>query len=222
MDSPEHAESYSAPVAPDDVYGNHRFEQDLFYEVGVILPPKKLLGRHPAIEAIVKNNKLTEQLARAAKDEVYASWKPNPTVFDPRLDVCGFNTSYFLPFVEWIHLQLETDAQTKMARAIINGYPEVIANPHDGLGAFHGIADRRSFNLTKLPLQRERKISKTTFATLQRFFELVVEGLQELKGRLIVELVVEDLITGLPRFFASGRPSSYPTKFTRMWLSNVP
>ncbi|KAH6913713.1 hypothetical protein BKA70DRAFT_1181424 [Coprinopsis sp. MPI-PUGE-AT-0042] len=124
--------------------------------------------------------------------------------------------------VDSVYPKLETDEETKRARALINGYPEVIANPHQGLESFHGVADRWSFNWTKVPLKRERQISKTTYATMQRFFELVVNGLEKLKGRLVVELLVNDLITGLPRLFASGRPSSYPTKFSRMWLSNVP
>lgn len=90
LDSPEDGRSYSGPVSPTDVYGNHRFEQDLFVKVGVVLPPKKLLDRHPVLGNIVKKNKLTSELETAVIDEVNATWKPNPTAFDVRLHVGCF------------------------------------------------------------------------------------------------------------------------------------
>ncbi|KAH6913715.1 hypothetical protein BKA70DRAFT_1420509 [Coprinopsis sp. MPI-PUGE-AT-0042] len=116
-----------------------------------------------------------------------------------------------------IHFQLNTDDETKGDRRI----PRNVANPHKGLETFHGVDEWSSLELTSLPFRRERKISKTTYATLQRLFELVVGALETLQGKLVVEPVVDNLITGLFRLFPSREQSSYPTKFSRMWLSKV-
>ncbi|KAG2023894.1 hypothetical protein CC2G_001500 [Coprinopsis cinerea AmutBmut pab1-1] len=45
----------------------------------------------------------------------------------------------------------------------------------------------------------------------------------ELLDYYTIEVVLEDVILGLPRIIADPRrPKTYPTKFTRMWLSNIP
>ncbi|KAH6889591.1 hypothetical protein BKA70DRAFT_1329293 [Coprinopsis sp. MPI-PUGE-AT-0042] len=88
-----------------------------------------------------------------------------------------------------------------------DGYPIISGHPHDSLKSFHDFVSRFS--------PPGAKVSKTVFPIIKAFFDL------NLRGKLTIELAVEDLTTGLPRLFSdASRPSSYPKKFTRMWLSN--
>lgn len=61
------------------LYNNCDAEEALFEEVRIMLPPKRLLSRHPALEKYVKSGGTTGKAAM--KDEVIKSWKPNPSLF---------------------------------------------------------------------------------------------------------------------------------------------
>lgn len=95
-----------------------------------------------------------------------------------------------------------------------DGYPVISGYPHDSLKSFH------TFVTLFSPLGT--KLSRTMVPIIKDFFELARGALKALEAKLTIELLVEDLITGLPRLFSDPfRPSSYH-KFTRMWLSNIP
>lgn len=57
------------------------------------------------------------------------------------------------------------------------------------------------------------------------FFEETANAFQGLRGRLTVELICGDISEELARMRYEGdvnRPVSFPRKYTRVWLSNVP
>lgn len=63
------------------------------------------------------------------------------------------------------------------------------------------------------------------FSVGETFFDAVVDALKALKGRIILEVIHDDLSSGLLKIRAGAtdsRPAEFPKKFTRMWLSNVP
>lgn len=67
---------------------------------------------------------------------------------------------------------------------------------------------------------------KNGFGVMTHFFAMVAASLAKVKGVPTIEMVVGDLISGVPRLLAGDlppmRPASFPQKYTRMWLSNVP
>ena len=68
-----------------------KFEQTLdaeplFYKhLKIISPPEQFLSRHPALERLALAEQPTSTLLKAAKAEVWNTWKPNPTLFVRRL-----------------------------------------------------------------------------------------------------------------------------------------
>jgi hypothetical protein len=111
--------------------------------------------------------------------------------------------------------QEEDDSVLRHMLGEKDGYPVISGHPHDSLKSFHTFINRFSPAGTK--------VKRTMFPIIKAFFGLVREALKTLEGKLTIELVVEDLITGLPRVLSNAsRPSSHPKRFTRMWLSNVP
>ncbi|EIM87131.1 uncharacterized protein STEHIDRAFT_167970 [Stereum hirsutum FP-91666 SS1] len=63
------------------------------------------------------------------------------------------------------------------------------------------------------------------FSVGETFFDAVVDALKALKGRIMLEVIHDDLSSGLLKIRAramDSRPAEFPKKFTRMWLSNVP
>ncbi len=63
------------------------------------------------------------------------------------------------------------------------------------------------------------------FSILSMFFDGVVEAITNLKGHLTLELLQGDLNEELVKMQNGDdvtRPQSFPRKYTRIWLSNVP
>ncbi|TFK22030.1 hypothetical protein FA15DRAFT_671981 [Coprinopsis marcescibilis] len=173
------------------------YEQEVYREIHSILPPPSLLYRHPKIKKLISNRELQPDAVYEAREEVLNSWEPNPTLFHSDEATC---CEYEYPV-------------------------EIYYHPQDNLGELHRFSLRfyRSF----LPADSSSLMQmsmRTTFTVLKTFFGFVLSSVKKLVGskRLTIEVVLEDVITGLPRILKSQRPSSYPTKFTRMWLSNVP
>ncbi|KAH6888964.1 hypothetical protein BKA70DRAFT_1442577 [Coprinopsis sp. MPI-PUGE-AT-0042] len=192
------------PRTSGDVYTNNHFEQELYSKAGVLLPPPSLLERHPAINKAVQQKKLSSSLVGDARREVHGTWKPNATLFDSRLF-------------------LHSPDDIKRIRSVDNGCPQVEDDHAHSIGTFHTFVDRFSFRDPVLRLGRERTVPKTACSVMGRFFELVLEAFTTHEGKITVELVVDDVFSGLQRLYHDpGRPRHYPTKFSRMWLSNVP
>lgn len=72
----------------------------------------------------------------------------------------------------------------------------------------------------------ERDVDKNypSFSVGEVFFDAVVTALRALKGRVVLEVIQDDLSAALSkiRVGAVARPADFPRKFMRMWLSNVP
>ncbi|KAI0357691.1 hypothetical protein OH77DRAFT_1435494 [Trametes cingulata] len=75
--------------------------------------------------------------------------------------------------------------------------------------------------------RRGAKVDMNTLAwdIASTFFSEIADALQALRGRITVELICGDLTEELVKMRYQGhatRPSTFPRKYTRMWLSNVP
>jgi len=100
----------------------------------------------------------------------------------------------------------------------IPGYPLVSYNPYQKLLWFEKF-------LHPLTRASESASMITGFGVLSRFFELVVDSMHTLRKTLVVELVVTDFVTGVPKLLAGElgeRPARFPREYGRAWLSNVP
>ena len=65
----------------------------------------------------------------------------------------------------------------------------------------------------------------TVFSVILGFFRHVLDAVRKLGEGLKIELVLEDVVSGLPKLISGDlgeRPVNFPVRFTRMWLSNVP
>ncbi|KDR74060.1 hypothetical protein GALMADRAFT_269552 [Galerina marginata CBS 339.88] len=177
-------------------YSDPDAELAIYKRVKVLLPPKSLLSRHPALSNLVNSYKgASDALYAAASREVEQTWVPNPTLFD----------------------QVSTEHPDFGQE---NGYPNVSTNPFDTLTSFSEFASE--FHKGKPPVSSS---GKSGFAATSRFFELVADAVWELQNTLKIEMVLGDVITGLPRLFSGElghRPKEFPTNYSRMFLSNVP
>lgn len=68
------------------LYNDWDAEDSLFQRTRVLLPPKQLLSRHPALEKHVRSN--GQQREQEVIEEVFKDWKPNPTIFVSVIRVC--------------------------------------------------------------------------------------------------------------------------------------
>lgn len=65
----------------------------------------------------------------------------------------------------------------------------------------------------------------TAWDIFSTFFDEIANALKGLEGHITVELIAGGLSEELAKMRLGGdgtRPASFPTKYTRMWLSNVP
>lgn len=63
------------------------------------------------------------------------------------------------------------------------------------------------------------------FGITTQFFTMVTQSLARLKDVLHIEVIVGDVLTGIPKAVAGDLgpwPAPFPQQYTRMWLSNVP
>ncbi|EFI28567.1 hypothetical protein CC1G_13594 [Coprinopsis cinerea okayama7 len=168
-------------------------ERRLIDETRALIPPATLINRHPAFLKLHTTRKPT---LKAVREEVLKTWKPNFALFQ-NVTTYGQRLGLF-----------------------DEGYPENDQNPQDNLSSFFYMCIRFSKHHQMMELM---SVPRTVFYVFKQFFIRVIAALRALRGKLVVEIAVDDVITGLPRIFAdSSRPKTYPNKFTRMWLSNVP
>lgn len=65
----------------------------------------------------------------------------------------------------------------------------------------------------------------TAWDTFSTFFDEIANALEGLEGHITLELTAGGLSEELAKMRLGGdgtRPANFPTKYTRMWLSNVP
>lgn len=63
------------------------------------------------------------------------------------------------------------------------------------------------------------------FSVVSGFFRHVVDAVRKLGEGLKVELLLDDVVSALPKLISGDlgeRPVNFPVRFTRIWLSNVP
>ncbi|KAF9529061.1 hypothetical protein CPB83DRAFT_853145 [Crepidotus variabilis] len=179
-----------------DSYG----EADIWDHTRVLLPPKVLLSKFLALEKVVCTYKkvLPQTVWRPVVKEVEDSWKVNPTLFDN-----------------------DTTENSHFGGGV--GYPAVSGTPYDHLFSFG------PFNkLFERSLLRKKSLITgdiTAFDIMGRFFELASEALFLLRNALKIEVVVGDVMMGVARLVHGDlgeRPKTFPDKWMRVFLSNVP
>jgi len=100
------------------------------------------------------------------------------------------------------------------------GYPGINGSPYDHIHSFA----RFCKDYERRP-SAKRASRNTGYAIMSQFFELTVEAIWTLRNVLKIEVVLGDVITGVPKLLADdlgSRPKEFPTKYSRMFLSNVP
>ncbi|KAI0357688.1 hypothetical protein OH77DRAFT_1421780 [Trametes cingulata] len=177
------------------------YEEAWYKGTKVFLPPKELLGRHPGFEVawrqIRARTGMTPGIYRKILSHIDTDWKPNITLFDLK---CADPNVY-------------SDA---------DGYPDL------RLDMFDTIAYMDQFNRRNGPNAKEhRRTNQDMLAasTCGAFFEEVATAIKGLGERLTVELICGGLSEELGKMQYRAdvtRPASFPRKYTRMWLSNVP
>jgi hypothetical protein len=66
---------------------NHQLEQELYVKAGAFLPAPEHLERHPAINKAAHLSRLSATAISSVQVEVAETWRPNATLFDPKLHV---------------------------------------------------------------------------------------------------------------------------------------
>ncbi|KAI0366582.1 hypothetical protein BV20DRAFT_971762 [Pilatotrama ljubarskyi] len=177
------------------------YEEAWYKGTKVFLPPKELLSRHPSFEVAWKQIRAKTGMAPAIYRKIVShidkEWRPNITLFDLK---CADPNVY-------------SDG---------DGYPDL------RLDMFHTIAYMDQFNRRSGPNAQEHpRTNQDMLAapTCGTFFEEVAAAIKGLGGRLTVELICGGLAEELGKMQYKAdvtRPPSFPRKYTRMWLSNVP
>jgi hypothetical protein len=95
-----------------------------------------------------------------------------------------------------------------------------IPNPYDNIDGFAKAV--KEFQLTKPPTFCA---GESSFDISSQYFEMVADAIRTLHEGLKIEIIVGDVMSGIPRLLEGDmapRPDTFPKKYTRMWLSNVP
>lgn len=72
----------SSSSSSSDAYANPDAESSLFNKIHVVLPPRTLLVRHPALGKLVRTyQNAPETTYSAVEREIQETWDPNPTFF---------------------------------------------------------------------------------------------------------------------------------------------
>ncbi|CAA7262632.1 unnamed protein product [Cyclocybe aegerita] len=199
----QHYRPYEAEDVPAEYlypYYSPHVEAVIYHRLKILLPPEVLLkARHPAVYQLVKaydDDNTSADAWNAARREVEDTWQPNPVIFD-----------------------IHTLANPQFGGP--HGYPKVLAEPYSTLMSFGQFARPRPRSM-----ECDTDITrKSGFDTYARFFELVIEGLEPFRETLKIELLAEDVITGVPKLMAGDlghRPPNPPEEYKTIWLSNVP
>ncbi|KDR74058.1 hypothetical protein GALMADRAFT_599483 [Galerina marginata CBS 339.88] len=186
------------PAQDSDPYWNPHAEPVIYDFLKVVLPPRQLLQRHPALAQLASSYRRADpKTAKAATHEVWRTWKPNPTLFDP--------------------ISIETP---KLGPKLCHkgGYPIISTTALEIMFALAGFNFRVDGEII-LPF------GPGAVSMVARFFELVADAVVTLEDCLKIELVHGEVMSGAPRLVTGElgeRPQDFPVTFTRTWMSNVP
>ncbi|OCH87485.1 hypothetical protein OBBRIDRAFT_837319 [Obba rivulosa] len=174
-----------------------RLERPWYKRTKVFFPPPALQSRHPGFSEAAKQLKSGDRFAdeslKKIKKHVKRDWVVNVTLLEKEYtDRCLFG---FPP--------LELDALSTF------GSCAVFARAHalGGMPRMPGKADQFAYKISEC------------------FFNGVADALKIVKDRVMLEFVCGGITEELTKMRAgvqSTRPASFPTQYTRMWLSNVP
>lgn len=101
------------------------------------------------------------------------------------------------------------------------GYPREVVKPFSSINTYaKAVAE---FGPRRPPAYCK---GSNAYDLTAQFFDLVVDSIGALEEGLTLEIMVGDLMAGTSKLIAGdlslSRPESFPKKYTRMWLSNVP
>ncbi|KAI0357702.1 hypothetical protein OH77DRAFT_1421794 [Trametes cingulata] len=182
--------------------GRVRTNEHEWYKVTkTFLPPAELRRRHPGFQEawskLSKGDDISRNVAAKLRAQVETDWKTNITLFDS-----NYNNPRYHPDGD--------------------GYKMMTGDPFEPVGFVE------EFNARDKPTPKGRvKNNANTLAwdVFSTFFENVAAALRGLTGHVTVELICGGLSEELAKMRLKGdvnRPPSFPRKYTRMWLSNVP
>lgn len=103
----------------------------------------------------------------------------------------------------------------------MEGYPDMEMNPFINIDDLHDTCRRFGLLNNDRPLDTDCP----SFSVARAFFGEVVDALKVLKGQVKLEILQGDLMHELAQMRLGGdhsRPSDFPRRYTRMWMSNVP
>ncbi|KAI0357701.1 hypothetical protein OH77DRAFT_1475432 [Trametes cingulata] len=177
------------------------YEQEWFKCTMVFLPPRELRDRHPgfeeALSALQQGDDIQADLARRIRTHIDEDWKVNITLFD-----VNDNDPRHAPDGD--------------------GYKVLSDDPFEPVYCLDDFNKRN-----KASAQSPIKNDTYTLAwdAFDAFCDGVSAALRGLEGKLTVELIAGGLSEELAKMrFKSDvtRAPSFPRRYTRMWLSNVP
>ncbi|KAI0687197.1 hypothetical protein C8T65DRAFT_770881 [Cerioporus squamosus] len=172
-----------------------RYQEPMLMKVFIL--PEELRSRHPDLDTAWQQVQTAESLSRPvirrARAQIENDWQPNITLFDRYFD----------------------DPSCAYDEAT-TGYPNMKED------VFGTIKDIHDFNARD---QARMNYETLAWDVCSVFFEEVAAALRTLQGHAVIEFIHGELceeLTRMRRTWDITRPRDFPTKFTRMWLSNVP
>ncbi|EIW52006.1 uncharacterized protein TRAVEDRAFT_53988 [Trametes versicolor FP-101664 SS1] len=177
-------------------------EQDWYKLTKVFLPPAELRGRHPSFQKAWSTmtqgaDDVERSLARKINSHIENEWRTNITLFDSNYD-----SPKYYPGGD--------------------GYKTLSGDVFEPVNHIEDF-NQRNKTRPKGPLKNDA--NATAWDTFNAFFDEISNALKGLEGHITVELIAGGLSEELAKMRLGGdvtRPASFPRKYTRMWLSNVP
>lgn len=172
----------------------------MYETFGIMIPNASLLRKHePTLHRLIKNLKPNNlQAEQRVRDYLDKNWKPNVTIID----------------VDW-DIRRETDESSD---------PYIFSNP-----------SKLGWKLNSAPNESDARLAglTSTSAYLEGFFNMVSGALKQLEERLTVEVVIGEMSDCFERIHldaftlrdemqGNADPQSFPKKYDRIHMSNIP
>ncbi|KDR73934.1 hypothetical protein GALMADRAFT_250621 [Galerina marginata CBS 339.88] len=168
-------------------------EAEWYAEVDAFVPPAGLLDRHPGFDAFLMSMEADNGPSKDTKEKMKK-------------------------------LKVQVLKSWKPNITIIDGMEHGL--PTAALDAFLIIQHTGLFNKkhglkSKSP---QAEIESPSFSHVATFFDSVIDAIQLMKGNFQIEMICGEVNQELSkvRLGTDSRPPSFPKKFTRIWLSNIP
>lgn len=175
-------------------------DQVMYETFGIMIPNASLLRKHePTLDRLIKNLKPNSlQAEQRVRDYLDENWKPNVTIID----------------VDW-DIRRETDESSD---------PYIFSNP-----------SKLGWKLNSGPDEYDARLAglTSTSAYFEGFFNMVSGALKQLEERLTVEVVIGEMSDCFERIHldaftlrdemqGNADPQSFPKKYDRIHMSNIP